>query len=274
MNGGHEGPPRNTDTNDVFRALADSSRRRLLDRLRERNGQTLRGLCAGLGMTRQAVTKHLRILEAANLITTIRRGREKLHYLNAVPIHEIAERWINRYEQQRVQLLSDLKRGLEESPMEKPAFVYTTYIKTTPEELWQALTDPSFTRRYWGTVFTTDWKVGSPMTWEYAGVSISDPAQVVLEATPYRRLSYTWQTITPEFAKAVGFSDEYFVKAAQEPRSKVTFDLEPMGNAVKLTVIHDGFEPGSVTLESISGGWPALLSALKSLLETGEPLFA
>lgn len=138
--------------------------------------------------------------------------------------------------------------------MEKPPFVYATYIKTTPEQLWQALTDPSFTRRYWGTIFTAEWKVGSPMTWEYAGIRISDPAQVVLEATPYRRLSYTWHTITPEFAKAAGFSDDYFAKVAQEPRSKVTFDLEPMGNAVKFTFVHDGFEAGSVTLESISGG--------------------
>jgi uncharacterized protein YndB with AHSA1/START domain len=95
---------------------------------------------------------------------------------------------------------------------------------------------------------------------------------VPLEAEPHRRLSYTWQTITPEFAKAVGFDDDSFAKVSAEPRSKVTFELEPAGDVVKLTVLHDGFEPGSLTLESISQGWPWILSALKTLLETDEPL--
>src|SRR3954471_5376213 len=121
---------------EVFKALADPSRRRLLDRLNERNGQTLRELCAGLDMARQSVSKHLAVLEAANLVTTVRRGREKLHFLNAAPINEITERWITHYEQSRVHALADLKRALEDSPMDKPTFVYTTYIRTTPERLW------------------------------------------------------------------------------------------------------------------------------------------
>lgn len=257
---------------DVFRALADPSRRELLDRLRERNGQTLRELCAGLDMARQSVTKHLAVLEAANLVGTVRRGREKLHYLNAAPINDLAERWIRQYDRPRIAALSDLKRALEATPMSKPEFVYTTYIKTTPERLWQALTDPAFTSRYWGATFTTDWAVGSPMTWQYAGVTVEDPDQVVLESEPYRRLSYTWQTITQEFADAVGFGDEYFEKASSERRSKVTFELEAVGPVVKLTVVHDDFDPGSVTLESVSGGWPMVLSSLKSLLETEESL--
>jgi DNA-binding transcriptional ArsR family regulator len=98
----------------VFRALADASRRELLDRLREQNGQTLGELCVNLDMSRQAVTKHLAVLEEANLVATLRRGREKLHYLNPVPIHEIAERWIGKYERHRLQALADLKRALEE----------------------------------------------------------------------------------------------------------------------------------------------------------------
>src|ERR1700739_1164701 len=138
---------------EVFRALSDPSRRRLLDRLNRRNGQTLRELCAGLDMARQSVSKHLAVLEDARLVTTVRQGREKLHYLNAAPISEIAERWINRYDQQRVDALSDLKHALEQPTMQKPAFVYTTYIRTTPELLWQALTDPAFTQRYWGVAF-------------------------------------------------------------------------------------------------------------------------
>src|SRR5450755_1949575 len=134
---------------EVFKALADPSRLLLLDSLNARNGQTLRELCSRLDMARQSVSKHLAVLEAANLITTVRRGREKLHYLNAAPINEIAERWITLYDQGRVHALADLKTALEATPMDKPSFVYTTFIKTTPERLWQGLTDPSFTMRYW-----------------------------------------------------------------------------------------------------------------------------
>jgi DNA-binding transcriptional ArsR family regulator len=97
----------------VFKALADASRRELLDRLRAENGQTLNELCARLAMTRQAVSKHLALLEGANLVATVRRGREKLHYLNPVPIHEVAERWIGKFERSRLQALSDMKNALE-----------------------------------------------------------------------------------------------------------------------------------------------------------------
>src|ERR1700744_6337304 len=160
---------------DVFKALADPSRRLLLDSLNARNGQTLRELGSGLEMARQSVSKHLAVLEAANLVTTVRRGREKLHYLNAAPINEIAERWITRYEQDRVHALADLKRALEDTPMDKPSFVYATYIRTTPERLWQALTDPAFTERYWETTFDSDWQTGSPITWHTRGLAIADP---------------------------------------------------------------------------------------------------
>ncbi len=257
---------------EVFRALADPSRRKLLDSLNSRNGQTLRELCAGLDMARQSVSKHLAVLEGANLVTTVRRGREKLHYLNAAPINEIGERWITGYEQARVHALADLKRALEEDrTVDRPSFVYTTYIETTPERLWQALTEPAFTRRYWAT-FRTDWQQGSTMTWEMAGTTIADPEQVVLESDPFRRLSYSWHTVTPELAESLDLSDEVRARLASEPRSKVTFDLEPFGELVKLTVVHDGFEPGSVMLSMVSTGWPRILSSLKTLLETGEAL--
>src|SRR3954465_2981702 len=128
---------------DAFRALADPSRRLLLDRLNERNGQTLRDLCCGLAMARQSVSKHLAVLEAASLVTTVRRGREKLHYLNAAPINEIAERWITRYERDRVRALADLKHALEDTPVARPSFIYINYIRTTPERLWHALTEPA-----------------------------------------------------------------------------------------------------------------------------------
>src|SRR6516164_3206245 len=143
---------------DVFRALADPSRRQLLDRLNARNGQTLRELCEGLDMARQSVSKHLAVLEAAGVVTAVRRGREKLHYLNPAPINDISERWIDRYERRRVDALADLKRALESPIMDKPTFVYTSYIQTTPEQLWAALTSPEFTERYWNASFETDWE--------------------------------------------------------------------------------------------------------------------
>src|ERR687885_923585 len=206
---------------DVFKGLADPSRRALLDSLNERNGQTLRELCSRLDMARQSVSKHLAVLEAANLVTTVRRGREKLHYLNAAPIDEIAERWITRYERDRVHALADLKRALEDTRVNRPSFVYVSYIKTTPERLWQALTQPAFTERYWGMVFHSDWRTGSRYVLDQFGLTIADDDQVVLEAEPYRRLSYTWHTITPEWAAALGFDAETRERLAAEQRSKV-----------------------------------------------------
>jgi uncharacterized protein YndB with AHSA1/START domain/DNA-binding transcriptional ArsR family regulator len=258
---------------EVFRALADPSRRLLLDSLNERNGQTLRELCAGLEMARQSVSKHLAVLEAANLVTTVRRGREKHHFLNAAPINEIAERWITRYEQDRVHALADLKRALEDSPMDTPTFVYTTYIRTTPEQLWQALTEPAFTERYWNITFDSDWSTGSPMAWHQRGVTTTDAEQVVIESDPYTRLAYTWHSFTPEWAAAMDVSEERRERLAAERRSKVTFDIEPLDDdQVKLTVVHDDLEPGGLLAGMIGGGWPRVLSNLKTLLETGEPL--
>jgi uncharacterized protein YndB with AHSA1/START domain/DNA-binding transcriptional ArsR family regulator len=254
----------------IFRALADPGRRRLLDSLNARNGQTLRELCAEMDMARQSVSKHLAVLEAANLVTTVWRGREKLHYLNPARINDISERWIDRYEQQRVDALADLKRALENPTMQKPSFVYTTYIQTTPERLWEALTSPAFTERYWNVSFETDWTPGSEMIWNNNDVRIADRAQVVLESDPYRRLSFTWHDFTPELARALEMNEEVFAAASAEPRSKVTFELEPAGTAVKLTVLHDDFPPASKAAEMVSNGWPQVLSKLKTLLETGE----
>jgi DNA-binding transcriptional ArsR family regulator/uncharacterized protein YndB with AHSA1/START domain len=259
-------------TGDVFRALADPSRRRLLDRLNERNGQSLRELSDGLDMARQSVSKHLAVLEAANLVTAVRRGRERLHYLNPAPINEIGERWINRFDRERAEALADLKRALEESPMDRPQFVYTTYIRTTPERLWQALTDPAFTSRWWKITFATDWQVGSKMVWDNKGLLIDDPDQVVLEADPFRRLAYTWHTFTPALSQRLGLDDEVAAQLLAERRSRVAFDLEPAGETVKLTVVHDDFEPGSTAVTMVRNGWPAVLSSLKSFLETGEAL--
>ncbi|WP_026876462.1 ArsR/SmtB family transcription factor [Jiangella gansuensis] len=258
---------------EVFKALADPSRRALLDSLNARNGQTLRELCAGLDMARQSVSKHLAVLEDARLVTTRKHGREKHHFLNAEPINAIADRWISRYHRGHAQALADLKTALESPAMTDTAFVYTTYIKTTPEELWRALTDPAFTRRYWGLALETDWTPGAPMTWNHGSVQIADPEQVVLAAEPPNRLSYTWHTFTSEFAAVHGLDPDEVAAWAREQRSKVTFVIEPHGDdTVKLTVTHDDFPPGSAVRDAVSGGWPELVASLKTLLETGEPL--
>jgi uncharacterized protein YndB with AHSA1/START domain/DNA-binding transcriptional ArsR family regulator len=265
------------EMDEVFKALADSSRRKLLDSLNTKGGQTLSELCSVLDMTRQSVSKHLSVLEASNLVTTVWRGREKLHYLNAAPISEISDRWINRYHRRRVSALAGLKRALEDPSMTRPEFVYVTYIRTTPERLWRALTDPEFTARYWGRTYDTDWKKGSHYGLDQSGVRVDDPEQVILEADPPGRLSYTWNTFSPELAQALGWSDEYFARIAAEPHSRVSFEIEPEeDDTVRLTVIHEGFEDGSAMLESISGGWPRVLANLKTLLESGEtePLWA
>jgi len=257
----------------VFRALADPTRRRLLDRLNARNGQTLGELSSEMDMARQSVTKHLAVLEAANLVTTRRRGREKLHYLNAEPINDIAERWIHRYDRERVRALTDLKRALEDEATVQTEFVYVTYIRTTPEQLWRALTDPSFTLRYWGIGMRSDWKVGSAITVQWArDQDFRDVGQVVLESEPYRRLSYRWHNYQREHADLFGWSEETFTELVKEPLSKVTFELESCGETVKLRVIHDGFEPDSQMLKGIREGWPTILSNLKTLLETSETL--
>jgi uncharacterized protein YndB with AHSA1/START domain/DNA-binding transcriptional ArsR family regulator len=265
----------------IFKALADPSRRQLLDRLNSRNGQSLQELCAGLDMARQSVTKHLAVLEAANLVTTVRRGREKLHFLNAAPINDIAERWIGQYHRRRAQALADLKRTLEDRAVSQTEFVYVTYIRTTPQELWRALTDPAFTLRYWGAAQHSDWSVGSPVRWQSGpDGEIQDLDQVVLESRPYRRLSYTWHNYQPEHAEFFGWSDEVFAELVKQPRSKVTFDIEPVGSVVKLTVVHEGFAPDSEMLKAVSGrkretgGWPEILANLKTLLETGDVLDA
>ena len=148
-------------------------------------------------------------------------------------------------------------------------FVYTIYIHATPERLWEALTEPAFTLRYWGVSFETDWRPGSAVVWREEDAATADPEQVVLEADPGRRLAYSWHTFTPEWAKSVGVDEETRRRLMAEPRSTVSFDLEPAGRTVRLTVVH---RAGEALLGMSRHGWPHVLSGLKTLLETGEPL--
>jgi uncharacterized protein YndB with AHSA1/START domain/DNA-binding transcriptional ArsR family regulator len=255
---------------EVFKALADPSRRALLDRLSTSPGLTLSQLCEGLEMSRQAVSKHLGVLEVANLVVTVKHGREKLHYLNAAPIAELSDRWIHRYVRRRVRALADLKHTIEEEPMTQPEFVYVAYIRATPEQVFEGLTDPAFTSQYWGMDFTSTWKAGDPYAVDMLGVHVEDPGMVILECDPPRHLSYTWHAFTEELGAAIGFEPAFLARAAAEPKSRVSFDLVAVGDTVRLTVCHDQFAPDSVVLESVSGGWPQVISNLKSLLETGK----
>lgn len=142
---------------------------------------------------------------------------------------------------------------------ERPTFVYATYITTTPERLWEALTSGEFTRRYWfGQRIESEWRVGSPMRLVAEDGSLTVSGEV-LEADAPRRLAYS-------------FRSEGSAESRGEGHSRVSIEIEPMGSAVKLTVVHDGFEAGSRVLPAISGGWPKILSGLKTLLETGTPL--
>jgi uncharacterized protein YndB with AHSA1/START domain/DNA-binding transcriptional ArsR family regulator len=263
------------DDDAVFRALADPTRRHLMDALYEQDGRTLSELALGLAMSRQAVTKHLAVLEEAGLVTAVRRGRERRHHLNPAPLADVGDRWIRRFHRGRVDALTDLRRALEDPMTETTtdtAFVYVSYIRTTPEKLWEALTTPAFIRRYFdGGGPESDWAVGSPVRWSMGGEEPQDWDQHVLEATPPHRLAYTWHDYRPEMQPMFGWSDEKLAQLQQEPISRVTFEIEPVtGTAVKLTVTHDGFVPGSEMRAGIAGGWPGILSNLKSLLETGD----
>jgi uncharacterized protein YndB with AHSA1/START domain/DNA-binding transcriptional ArsR family regulator len=234
----------------VFKALADPTRRLMLDRLRERNGQTLGELCGAVEMTRQSATQHLGVLEAANLISTVRRGREKLHYLNPVPLHEIQERWIDQFERPRLRVLSTVKARSEEAAVaDIPDYVYVTYIHSTPEQVWHALTDADLTAEYWGHRNESDWQPGSP--WRHVrtdGSGISDVDGEVLEVDRPHRLAITFGEGT-----------------------RVTFTIEPYEEIVRLTVLHEAI-PDQQNYDALSGGWPAVMANLKSLLETGRVL--
>jgi len=239
----------------VFKALADPTRRQLLDRLHEHSGQTLAELCTGIDMARQSVTQHLDLLETANLVSTTRRGREKLHYLNPVPLHEMQERWIDKFERPRLRALRAVKKRAEETMHDKPSFVYVTYIESTPEKVWQALTDPDITEQYWGHRNVSEWQAGA--RWEMQRVDGSgelDVVGTVVESEPPTRLVTTWARPTKD----------------NSIESRATFDIESHGDMVRLTVTHEDLTDSD--LHDVSLGWPAVLSNLKSLLETGTPL--
>ncbi len=243
---------------EVFKALADPSRRALLDALFAEDGQSLSALEARLPMTRFGVAKHLKVLEQAGLVTSRKVGRERLHHLNPVPLQLIQERWVNKYAERWSQALIGLKTTLEEETMSGQTHVYELYIRTTPERLWQAITDGELTRQYYfGSPISSDWTPGARYE-----MSSPDGSQIwvegeVLEVDPPRRLVQTFKA---------HWSEEM---DRQDP-SRVTWEIEDRGGACRLRVVHEDLTPAAA--RTVSGGWPQILSGLKTLLETGEPL--
>ena len=240
---------------DVFKALADPTRRSLLDELFKEDGQSLTALEERLPMTRFGVMKHLKVLEAAGLVTTRKRGREKLHFLNVVPIRLVHDRWVSKYAEPWAAALTGLKRDLEDRSMEK---VFEIYIKTTPERLWEAITSSEMRQKYtFGVGVESDWTNGSPYRAAHAasGTPISEGEN--LEVDPPRKLVQSFHALWGE-------------DVAAEGTSRVTWEIEPVGDSCRLVVTHDQLREG--VNDQIYGGWPMILSGLKTLLETGEEL--
>ena len=238
----------------MFRALSDPTRRQLLDELFREDGQTLTALEERFSMSRFGVMKHLRQLEEAGLVVTRRRGREKLHFLNPVPIRLVHDRWVSKYAEPWVAGLGDLKRRLEDT-MEK---VFEIYIRTTPERLWEAITDPEIRSKYtFGARIVSDWTPGS--RYEMAvpsGEGLLGEGEI-LEVEPPRLLVQSMRAL---------WSDD----VRSEGTSRITWEIEQVGDSCRLTVTHDQLRDGAHG--EIYGGWPMILSGLKTWLETGELL--
>jgi uncharacterized protein YndB with AHSA1/START domain len=238
----------------VFRAVADPTRRSLLDELFKQDGQTLGALEGRSPLTRFGVMKHLRVLEEAGLVTTRRRGREKLHFLNPVPIRLVHDRWVSKYAEPWAATLSGLKSRLE-AGMEK---VFEVYIKTTPERLWEAITDDEMKQKYtFGVGITSDWTPGSRYESVHPGAGVAISEGENLEVDPPRRLVQSMVALWSEDVK-------------REGTSRVTWEIEPVGDSCRLTVTHDQLREDANG--ELYGGWPMILSGLKTLLETGELL--
>jgi uncharacterized protein YndB with AHSA1/START domain/DNA-binding transcriptional ArsR family regulator len=238
----------------VFKALSDQTRRELLDELFRRDGQPLSALEERFAMTRFGVMKHLKLLEEAGLVVTRRSGRQKLHFLNPVPIRLVHDRWVSKYAEPWVTALSDLKTDLEKT-MEK---VFEIYIRTTPERLWEAITDPEIRAKYnFGAGVVSDWQPGSRIEMGAPNAPGLLGEGDVIEVDPPRRLVHTMTALWGDDVKAEG-------------ASRVTWEITPVADSCQLRVVHDQLREGAN--EQLFGGWPMILSGLKTWLESGELL--
>ena len=246
------------DQDEVFKALGDPHRRTLLDALFQRDGQSLNELSELLPMTRYGVMKHLQVLEDAGLITSEKVGREKHHYINAVPIQMVYERWVSKYAQPWAQALTGLKTLMESDTMSNK-HIQQVFIQTTPERLWQALTDSDFTRLYYfGSEVEADWQTGANYRYPIPDGGTYVEGEII-ECEPPQKLVTTFKPVWQ-------YPDE------QPPTSQVTWLIEPTGEVCKLTLTHEKLDLASAKGQEIVEGWARITSGLKTLLETGRPL--
>lgn len=249
--------------NDIFKALSDPSRRRLLDFLHASDGRTLNDLCEPLDMSRFGVMKHLNILEEAGLITTRKVGREKLHYLNAVPIRHIYERWVSKYAEPWAFGLTNLQNELErETNMAiKPRHVNRIAIKANPEQVWQALTDPAKTSKFWfNCAIRSTWETDS--AFELWNGEEKKAEGIILEMDPPHKLMMSWRFISVPGTES-------------DTPSRITWEICPHAELVGVTlvtVVHDEFDMAVSTSKILENGLPIVLSGMKTFLETGERL--
>jgi DNA-binding transcriptional ArsR family regulator/uncharacterized protein YndB with AHSA1/START domain len=244
----------------IFKALSDETRRMFLDRLRECDGRTLLDLEATTGLSRFGVMKHLKVLEEAGLIVTRKEGRFKYHYLNAAPLQLIVDRWIEPLTRQPLtrailDLAIDLERNTPMTEATKPDFVLETFIRTTPEHLWEALTSAELSKRYY-----------------IAHAAIHGPMQA---GTPYRYVTpdgnplLTGTIIAADPQKRLEMTFEPAWMGSGAKPSRVTYEIEALEGLVKLTILHFELPAGQ---DGIRSGWARIVASLKSLLETGDAL--
>jgi len=240
----------------IFKALGDPARRALLDSLRVRDGQTLTDLEPQIAMTRFGVMKHLKVLEEASLIITTRKGRFKYHYLNALPLQEMLDRWVAPFLQPQAKAISDLKTRLERAnTMGKPDFMMQTFIRCTQDALWDALTQADQMAAYH---FMCNEVRGNASVGNVTEFIQPDGSamlrQVTTEMDPKSRIA---QTFEPQFM------------GPDAPASHMVYLIDPQGDTCKLTIEHYDMAPGQ---EGFTEGWARLASSLKSYLETGTAL--
>ncbi|MBL8018565.1 MAG: SRPBCC domain-containing protein [Leptospirales bacterium] len=250
----------------VFKALADESRRRILDIVKVNAGISVGDVAERFDFSRFAVMKHLRILEEANLLKIQKDGRFRKIYLNSVPIQMIYDRWLSKYSRHWAKGLTRLKYQLEdeEKIMNKEVKqVYVMYIRTGIEKLWKALITADITPEWFaGMSVRFEPKVGAPLTYETNapdGKIMRLVQGKVLEFLPQKSLTYSFSLQVDEKVKA-------------DKESRVRYELEDLGETIKLTVTHDQFESETQSYVGTSQGWPMHLSNLKTFIETGKVL--
>ena len=246
----------------VFRALSDPSRRLLLDKLFERDGQTLGELCLYLPeMTRFGVMRHLGVLEGADLVSTRKVGREKRHYLNPIPIRLMQDRWIGKYAAPLLGTMTALKDKLEDRTVSSPDHIYSVLIDAEAARVWRAITDGADTERYYfGTRVASDWRPGANVVYTYPDGSVAADGEVI-EIDPPNRVT-------------MSFHARWDPEIEAEGPVRMTWEVEAQGPQTKLTVTTAGLRAGSKTEAEFGGGIVYIVSNLKTLLETGAPMAA